>query len=483
MRICLINPDNPTVTLKRVDRWSGLNKYRVWKPLGLLTLASRTPADCELDVIDENLGHVDERRIRRPDLVGITAFTSQAPRAYALGDHFRQAGVPVVLGGIHVSMCPEEALEHADSIVRGEGESVWPRVVADARAGALERVYQGGLCPIEDVPPARHDLLAGRYRLGSIQTTRGCPLNCSFCSVSAFNGRCFRQRPVDQVVAELEQIPEPMILFVDDNLIGTRREHLERAKNLFRAMIAAGQTRPWIAQTTVNLGDDDELLELASRAGCKMVFIGFESPTREGLQSIDKRFNDAHGRDMRKSVRRIQRHGILVCGSFILGLDTDREGAGEALARACIAYGVDMANLLLLTPLPGTRLYDQMAAEGRVTANRYPEDWLHYTLCRPVAAFRHLSREAIVAEQNRFHDVFYHHGRIAGRALRMARHTWRDPRTLVSGVVGNLTYRHNHHLGRRLGVGPAIEPSSLELPRVEEAKPLSATDGSFQPGG
>ena len=282
MRLYLVNPDNPVVSLNKVH-WNRLNKYRVWKPLGLLVVAGLTPPDWEVTLIDENLGHPDYGRLPKPDLVGVTAFTSQAPRAYEVAAMYRATGVPVVMGGIHATFCRDEALEHADAVVTGEAESVWGQVLADARNHALRRVYEGGISDMDAIPPARHDLLHGRYYFGSVQTTRGCPLNCSFCSVTAFNGGTFRHRPVADVIRELRLIREKVILFVDDNLIGTATDHLAYSKDLFRAMIREGLTRPWICQATINFADDDELLELAARSGCQGVFIGFESPTVEGL--------------------------------------------------------------------------------------------------------------------------------------------------------------------------------------------------------
>jgi radical SAM superfamily enzyme YgiQ (UPF0313 family) len=175
--------------------------------------------------------------------------------------------------------------------------------------------------------------------------------------VTAFNGGTYRHRPVADVIAELRLIREKVVLFVDDNLTGTRRDHLACSKELFRAMIREGLTQPWICQATINFGDDDELLELAARSGCQGVFIGFESPTVEGLKALGKKFNLQKGRDLRASVRRIQRHGISVVGSFITGIDTDTRGIGESIARAAREYGIDVANLLILTPLPGTKLY------------------------------------------------------------------------------------------------------------------------------
>ena len=287
MRLYLINPYNPLVSLANIkeSRW---NRYRVWKPLGLLLLAGLTPKDWEITIVDENLGLKDYATMPRPDLVGITAFTSQANRAYDVAKEFHALGVAVVMGGIHATMCCQEALEHVDSVVTGEAESVWAQVLDDARNRRLARVYAGEHVDMAKVPPARHDLLAEGYAFGSIQTTRGCPLSCSFCSVSAFNGRHYRHRPIAQVIDELRMIREKWVLIVDDNLIGTSPSHIARAKELFRAIIEADLGKNWICQVTINMADDEELLDLAARAGCRGVFIGFESPTAAGLAEVGK---------------------------------------------------------------------------------------------------------------------------------------------------------------------------------------------------
>ena len=244
MRLLLINPSNPLVSIVHVkeSRW---NRYRVWKPLSLLTIAGLTPPEWEVTILDENLPDVrankeasclrapgvpDYAGMPRPDLVGITAFTSQASRAYEVAAHFRSRGVPVVMGGIHATMCLDEALERADSVVTGEAEGVRGQVLEDAKHGALKRRYDGGLADIAKVPAARHELLDGQYALGAIQTTRGCPLNCNFCSVSVFNGTHYRQRRVADVVREFQMIREKRVLVVDDNLVGISADHIARAR-------------------------------------------------------------------------------------------------------------------------------------------------------------------------------------------------------------------------------------------------------------
>jgi radical SAM superfamily enzyme YgiQ (UPF0313 family) len=438
MRLYLINPCNPLVSMVKVkeSRW---NRYRVWKPLSLMVLAGLTPSEWEISIVDENLGAPDYPAMPRPDVVGITAFTSQANRAYEVATHFRRLGVPVVMGGIHATMCLDEVRERVDSVVTGEAEGIWPEVLEDARHGSLKRRYDGGLAEISDVPFARHDLLATGYALGAIQTTRGCPLNCSFCSVTAFNGAHYRQRPIRDVVREFQSVREKLVLMVDDNLVGTRPEHIARAKDLFRAMAQANLRKEWIAQATINFADDEELLALAAKAGCRGVFIGFESPAPEGLLEIGKKFNLLKGRDFRASVRRIQRHHILVAGSFIIGLDIDEPGIGKRIAEVAREYGVDNLNVLFLTPLPGTRLWDQMKSEGRIALDAFPEDWKYYTLTFPVARYKHLSLDSALQEMISCNRNFYSLPRIL---LRVDRNLWR-PRKLLASLVSNLSYRRN----------------------------------------
>ncbi len=444
MRLRLINPFNPLVSLANVkeSRW---NRYRVWKPLGVMVVAALTPPEWDVEIIDENVGVPDYDAMPRPDLVGITAFTSQASRAYEVAARFRAQGVPVVMGGIHATMCHQEALEHVDAVVTGEAESVWATVLADAKALRLQRSYAGQHVDMAQVPAARHDLLKSDYAFGSVQTTRGCPLNCSFCSVSAFNGNKYRQRPIAHVIDELKSIREKWVLVVDDNLIGTTSAHMARAKELLRAMIAADLHKNWIAQVTINMADDHELLDLAAKAGCKGVFIGFESPTAKGLAEVGKKFNLLKGRNFRSSVRGIHRHGILVVGSFIMGLDSDEPGIGRRIAKAARSYRVDILNTLFLTPLPGTRLWEQMAAQGRIAANDFPNDWRYYTLGFPTAHYRNFSWGELIEEMSacdgRFYSLWQILRRVAGNFLRRRRP--------LLALITNLSYRNNCRLNQR----------------------------------
>ena len=441
MRLTLINPSNPLVSIVRVkeNRW---NRYRVWKPLNLMVLAGVTPPDWDISILDENLGAPDYAAMPRPDLVGITAFASQANRAYEVAACFQHLGVPVVMGGIHATTCVGEVMERVDAVVTGEAEAVWPQVLDDVRHGSLKRRYDGGRAQLDGVLPARHDLLPTGYVFGAIQTTRGCPLSCSFCSVTAVNGAHYRQRPIADVVREFRLIREKGVLVVDDNLIGTRPEHIARAKDLFCAMVEANLRKQWIAQVTINFADDEELMSLAARAGCRGVFIGFESPTAEGLGELGKKFNLLGDRDLRASVRRIQHHKILVVGSFVIGLDVDGPGIGRHVAETATRYGVNNLNALFLTPLPGTRLWDQLKSEDRILLNEFPADWKHYTLGFPVARYKHLTVDDSIDEVDACNRAFYSLPQIVRR---VGRDLWGRRQPLRS-LVSNLAYRNNARL-------------------------------------
>jgi radical SAM superfamily enzyme YgiQ (UPF0313 family) len=257
--------------------------------------------------------------------------------------------------------------------------------------------------------------------------------------VTAFNGARYRQRPIPDVVRELQSIREKRVLVVDDNLIGTRPEHIARAKDLFRALARTHLRKEWIAQATINFADDEELLALAAEAGCSGVFIGFESPTPEGLREYGGKFSLLKGRDIRASVQRIQRHKILVAGSFIMGLDADEPGIGHRIAATARRYGVDNLNVLFLTPLPGTRLWDQMKSQDRIPLNTLPQDWKYYTLTYPVARYQHLSLDDIIQEMVTCSETFYS---VAGIFRRVLRSFWQRRKPWIS-LAGNLSYRGN----------------------------------------
>lgn len=343
------------------------------------------------------------------------------------------------MGGIHATMCCEEALQQVSTVVTGEAESVWAGLLEDWVSGTMRQRYDGKRLDLAMVPAARHDLLTDGYFFGSIQTSRGCPLACSFCSVTAFNGGKFRRRPIDQVIAELRTTKEKHVLVVDDNFIGTRAEHIDYTKALLRAMIDAGLHKRWIAQVTINIADDEELLALARSAGCIGVFIGFESTSAQGLVEVSKKFSIREPSSIQHSIQRIHNHRISVLGSFIVGLDSDGAGSGENIAQVALGYGLDILNVMVLTPLPGTRLWKSMVAEGRLVKNVFPHDWKYFTLTFPVARYINLSWTEIVSEREGCYRKFFSYRNIFMRLMRALVHH----RNMALVLICNLVFRMN----------------------------------------
>jgi len=267
-KLVLINPVNPARTGLTV------NKSSRFPPIGLGIVAALTPAHWDVELVDENW---EPFAYRDADLVGITAFTASANRAYQIAAAYRARGVPVVMGGIHASMRPAEAQRFVDAVVVGEAETVWPQVVADAEAGRLQPVYGGSWPDLAGAPVPRRDLFHPGYMFASVQTSRGCPLDCEFCSVTAFNGHRYRRRPPAEVLDELATIPQKYLFFVDDNIIGYGPSSREQALALFRGLVERRLDKWWFCQASLNFADDEEVLHWAGRAGCQMVFLGLEA--------------------------------------------------------------------------------------------------------------------------------------------------------------------------------------------------------------
>jgi radical SAM superfamily enzyme YgiQ (UPF0313 family) len=338
-----------------------------------MLLAAYTPSEVEVRILDAYVERLNLeavlRRPGRPDLVGIGTLTPQATHAYHIADEFRRRGVPVVLGGIHPTALPQEALEHADSVVLGEGEQVWPRLLADFQAGRLQARYQaerhvdlGGLRR-----PRRELAPTWRYWVKwPVETSRGCPFNCMYCSDSTVFGFRYRFRPVEEVVAEVRSLGRPgYVFFVDNNIVGD----IDRAKELFAALIPLGIR--WTAQASISMSDDEELLRLARRSGCIGVLIGLETLKKGVLRKIGKPVDPAK---YREQIARIRRQGILVQGEFIFGFDEDDASVFAETVSFAEEAELDSARFAILKPYPGTRLFRTWMKEGRITTT----DWSLY---------------------------------------------------------------------------------------------------------
>jgi len=337
--------------------------------LALLTLAGMTPRSVDVDYLEvPDAGALDEPP-GAFDAVAIASYSAQIKEAYQLADAYRARGTRVVLGGLHVSAVPDEALAHADSVVLGEGESVWPSVIADLRRGRLEPIYdaRGRSFDLADAPmPAFHLLDVGSYNRLAVQTQRGCPWRCEFCAASIRISPTFKVKPIAKVVAEIRRIrelwPNPFIELADDNTF-VNKAH---SKELMRAL-AAERIR-WFTETDVSVAEDDELLGLMRDSGCAQVLIGFESPSLAGLEGLEERANwKAEQLDRyAHAVNRIQDHGITVNGCFVLGLDGTGPESFDDVRRFVCDSDLYEVQITVLTPFPGTPLYDRLRAEGRL---------------------------------------------------------------------------------------------------------------------
>ncbi|MHC4991218.1 MAG: B12-binding domain-containing radical SAM protein [Planctomycetota bacterium] len=349
--------------------------------LSLLTLAGMTPPDIEIE-------YHEIRDLRRHgplpgrfDLVAISSLSAQVFEAYEVARWYRSRGIPSVMGGLHVTCCPDEALEHCSTVVVGEGELSWPRVIEDFRHGRLKTRYEpapGESFDLRFAPMPRFDLLdLSRYTRLTVQTTRGCPHQCDFCASSILLTSQYKRKPVDRIIAEIRAIkklwPKPFIEFADDNSF----VHRAHARELLEAL--REERVSWFTEVDISVAKDPALLDLMRAGGCRQVLIGLESPDREGLDGLELRANWKLKQLDRyeAAVRTIQTHGITVNGCFILGLDGDDEGIFDRVYDFVDRTNLYDVQLTVLTPFPGTPLYERLLREGRILR---PGAWDHCTL-------------------------------------------------------------------------------------------------------
>ncbi len=335
--------------------------------LGLGVLAALTPPEDEVIYTDDLVKPFDlETDVKPVDLVGISVDSKTARRSYEIARAYRSRGVPVVLGGIHPTAVPHEAAHFADVVVIGEAEDVWPAVVADAKRGQLQRIYRGPWPELGGRPFARRDLFwSKRYiPFQVVQTMRGCPYPCEFCSVSTANGSTMRFRPVDEVIAELKLLGR-RVMFADDNVM----IHRKYSGELFERMVELD--KHWIGQCSLAAVKRIENVRLMAKSGCKALFIGFESIDDETLRRSGKRQNRPSM--YREVLEMLHDHGISTWGSFVFGFDTDDPEVFERTAEFGIDMKLTMATFAMLTPYPGTKLYRRLREEGRLTDERW---WL-----------------------------------------------------------------------------------------------------------
>lgn len=435
-------------------------------PLVFAILASLTPPDVEIALHDERLAPVplDEPT----DLVAITVETYTARRAYQLATHFRRRGVPVVMGGYHATFVPDECAHFADAVVMGDAEDLWPRVVEDARRGRLQRVYRQDAQPaIAGRPLADRRIFAGmRYTpVTLVQYGRGCRFNCDFCSIHAFYGSSLRQRPVREVVEDIERAGNRLVFFVDDNLF----VDVPKAKELFRAIAPLGVS--WSCQSSIDVARDRDLVRLMARSGCASVLFGFESLDRDNLRQMRKGWN-LKWQDYETSIGVVHDAGMMIYGTFVHGYDGDTVRSFDATLEFAVRHRFFLANFNPLTPTPRAPLYDRLAREGRLLHERW---WLDPGFRYGDATFhpRGMSARELTDGCWRARRDFNAMSSIARRFL--TPRTLAHPMHAAQFLLGNWVSRREIHRKQGVPLGGA-EP--LALPPTLAPVPPAARDGA-----
>lgn len=396
-------------------------RMRLSPPLGLLRLASLTPSKYRVKIIDENIEKIN---VNDADLVGITVQTFLSERAYSIADFCRKQGIKVILGGIHVSSMPEEASMHADSVVIGEAESIWSKVLEDFSMGREEQFYKAVRPELIDMPTLNWNLVKPNYLINyTLQTSRGCPYNCDFCSVSLYNGRKIRHTPVREIVKEIKKIKtksrKPHIFFADDNIFADP----SYSKELFKAIIPL-KIR-WFGQASINIAENDELLDLAAKSGCRYLFIGLESICQRSLNDVNKPFKAI---SYSKAIAKIRKKGILIHAGFIFGMDSDDRDIFRRTLQFCRNTMIDFVAFHPLTPFPGTALFDRLKEQGRLLAN--------YTFSP-----KNLTHRQLVKRIVKTYERFYSMPSILRRSIRFSLRSWKiKPIMIYLGL--NMAMRH-----------------------------------------
>lgn len=372
-------------------------KYSLFPPLGLATLAAYFTDDDEVQLVDQ---HVEKLRLDdNPDLVCIQIYITNAYRAYQIADSYRSRGIYVAMGGLHVTSLPDEALNHADTILLGPGEESFPRFVEDFRSKHPERIYVAKIRSIENIPPVRRDLIKrSRYFVpNSLVVSRGCPHHCDFCYKDAFygTGKSFYTCNVDQALAEIDLLPGRHLYFLDDHLLGNKKF----ARELFEGM--KGMNRVFQCAATVASVLEDDLIERAAEAGLRSLFVGFETFSPKNLEQSNKAQNLS--RDYAAAVKRLHDLGVMINGSFVFGLDDDDTDVFSRTVDWAVEHSITTATFHILTPYPGTRLFEKMQKEGRIISY----DWNRYDTRHAVYRPALLTLQELEAGYKKAYRDFY----------------------------------------------------------------------------
>jgi len=434
------------------------------EPLVFAILAGLTPPDVELDFLDERLKPVPDDH--ETDLVALTVGTYTARRAYQIASHFRRRGIPVVMGGHHPSFLPEEALAYADAVAIGDAEGIWGQIVRDAQRGKLQRIYSDSKQPsLEGLRFDRSIYKGKKYKLVvPVQYGRGCKYACDFCSIHAFYGFHTRQRPVAEVVSEIESLDRKYVLFIDDNIF----IDIPRAEELCRALIPLNIQ--WACQISIDIAKNTQLLNLMAKSGCFCAMIGFESLHEDNLKQMKKKWS-IQKNDYSTAIREFHDRGIMIYASFVFGYDHDTVDTFDITAEFAIRSKFALANFNTLAPMPGSRLYKRLLNEDRLIYKRW---WLDPDYRYGQATFHPLRMTADELTEGCLQGRRLFHGYVS--IFRRSLDLKANSRNLVRlgmfmGVNliarRELSSKLGHRLGADIPLEPPLENEPLRLDRIE----------------
>ena len=430
-------PLRVTIVHPCVGRRVGMRRYiRTWQmePIPAAMIAALLPADVERRFYDDRFEAIpfDEPT----DLVAISVETYTAKRAYQIASEFRARGVPVVMGGFHATLCPDEVQQYCEALVIGEAEEILPRLIDDFRHGTLEPIYRSSSRPALNITPDRSIFRGKRYLpIRLVEFARGCRFKCDFCAIQSYFHSTHRHRDVERVVAEVRATRRPgqMFFFIDDNITSG----LDEAKDLMRALVPL-KIR-WVSQTAINAAYDDELLALMKQSGCQGVLVGFESLSATGLHEMNKPFNLMHG-GPREAMKNFRRHGLRIYGTFIFGYDHDSPESFRETMDFARGEGLFIAAFNHITPFPGTPLYDRLRRAGRLLYDPWwLDDEYRYNMIPFAPAQMSPAKLADLCVAAR--REFYSWPSIAQRAL--APVNYRDPWMLLNYLVINAMHQRD----------------------------------------
>ena len=374
----------------------------LYGPLSLAYLAGHTPEHYDISSYDEYVGEDIDPDTIDADIVAVSSLSSGITRAYEIGDKLRARGIKTVIGGAHVTSLPEEALEHYDTVILGEGEGPWKQFLADYENGGTKERYTGNMdVSLENIGTPRRDLIHPNYHYSSVMTSRGCPYACSFCYLTVYKHRKYRTIPHETVLQDFDSLRNNSeVAVTDENFIGYSEKDVDDRKSLMRKMIMRRYKFVWVCQASINIAEQPELMKLMYKAGCRAVFIGFESTDPESLKSISKRHNI--GVDYKDAIKKIHKQKIAVIASCILGMDNQKNDYHKHLIKELKNIKADFVRVFFMTAWPGTQLYKQLEPEGRNTT-----DWDSLRKDIPTTKFKYYTHEEALAARKEIMDSFF----------------------------------------------------------------------------